>query len=256
MTQSVGDLLAWAPAFALVLGRIGAAMALLPALGEHTVPAMIRAGLALAIAALLAPVLAPGFPPLPDSGLAMALMVAGEVVTGLWFAWLTRLIAVALPMGAQFVASMVGLSSVLQPDPDLGPQSTALAKLFDIAVPVIILSSGLYTIVLEALVGLFRLIPPGHMLPAGDSAQVFVLSVGKVFALALQVASPFVLAAMAWHVAMGQVARVMSRVQIFFVVMPGQILGGLALLAVIAGVMITAWQNGAGDYFATLPGRG
>jgi flagellar biosynthesis protein FliR len=42
--------------------------------------------------------------------------------------------------------------------------------------------------------------------------------------------------AIAWHVAMGLVARIVSRMQIYFVSMPGQIALGLALLIVTASL--------------------
>lgn len=256
MTPGIAALLDWAPAYVLVLARIGAAMVLMPGLSEAAAPAIVRAGLALTLSVLLTPVLAPILPPMPDAGATMALMIAGEVVTGLWFGWLARMIALALPLAAQLVAFLLGLSSVLQPDPELGPQSTAMARLFELAAPVIVLASGLYTVVLRALAGLFEVIPPGRMLPAGDSTQAVVQAVGTVFALALQIAAPFVVAAVVWNVVMGQVARVMGRVQIFFVLMPGQILGGLMLLSLAAGVMIAAWQHGAATYLDALPGAG
>lgn len=256
MTPTIGELLDWAPVLAVVVARIGPAMALLPGLGESAAPAQVRIGLALAISVLLVPVLAPSMPPLPASGLSWALMIVGEVVTGFWFGWLARVIALALPTGIQLVSILLGLSSVLQPDEQLGPQSTAFARLFSLAVPVIILSTGAYTLVLQALAGLFTLIPPGHLLPVGDGVATVVTAVSTAFTLALQVASPFVVAAVAWHIAMGQIARVMSRVQIFFVMMPGQILAGLVLLGLAGGGMITVWQQAATQYFATLPGSG
>lgn len=256
MNGTVGDLLAWAPAFALILARVGAMMALMPGLGESSSPALIRVGLALGIAILLVPILAPATPPVPASGLTLGLMVASEVLTGLWFGWLTRTIAMALPVAAEFVAILTGLSSVLQPDPELGAQASALAKLFNLAAPVIILASGLYMLPLRALVGLFQLIPPGHLLPAGDGLTVAVRAVGTTFTLALRVASPFVVAAIVWHVAMGQIARVMTRVQIYFVAMPGQILGGLILLYLVGGTMIVVWRQGVEDFLSAVPGAG
>ena len=254
MTATVGELLGWAPAFALVLARVGATMTLMPGLGETTAPAIVRVGVAFCITVLLVPILQPLMPPVPQSGLSLALMVAGEVVTGLWFGWLTRMIALALPIAASFIAYLLGLSTVLQPDPELGAQSTALAKLFDMASPVLILGTTLYTLPLRALVGLFQLIPPGQMLPPADTLQVVVVALGTTFTLALKLASPFVVAAVAWHVAMGQIARVMARVQIYFVSMPGQILGGLLLLISVSGAMIAVWRQAVELYLVALPG--
>ena len=222
----------WAPAFALVLARVGAAMALLPGVGEAVAPAVVRIGLALSITILLMPELQPMIPPVPAAGLSMGLMIASEVITGLWFGWVTRMIVLALPIGAQFIGYFIGLSAVLQPDAELGAQSGALGKLFEMAAPVILLVTGLYRLPLTALHGLFQLIPPGHILPPGESAEIAVRAVGTGFSLALQLASPFVVIAIVWHLAMGLVARIVSRMQIYFVSMPGQIMVGLALLIV------------------------
>jgi flagellar biosynthesis protein FliR len=256
MNLDLSELLTWAPAFALVLARIGATMALLPGLGETVVPAMVRVAIAMCITVLLLPALQPLMPPMPASGLTMGLMIIAEVVTGLWFGWLARMIMLALPSGAQFVAYFLGISSVLQPDAELGAQSTALSKLFELAAPVLILASGLYTLPLKALVGLFQLVPPGQMLPSGDGLQAAVQAVATAFGLALKVASPFVVAGILWHFAVGLVSRVVSRMQIYFVALPGQILGGLLLLAIAVGAMMTAWQDGVGPFLSELPGSG
>jgi flagellar biosynthesis protein FliR len=256
MNATLADLSSWAPAFALVLARVGAAMALLPGLGETAAPAIFRIGLAFSITILLLPELQPTMPPVPAAGLSMALMIAGEVITGLWFGWLARMIVLALPICAQFIGYLVGLSSVLQPDAELGAQSGALGKLFEVAAPVVLLASGLYRLPLVALNGLFHLIPPGHMLPVADSTETAVRAVATGFSLALQLASPFVVIGIVWHVAMGLVARIVSRMQIYFVSMPGQIMAGLALLMLTGGTIILAWLDGAQAYLIALPGGG
>ena len=55
----------WAPAFALVLARVGAAMASLPGIGEAVAPAVVRICLALSITILLIAELQPMMPPGP-----------------------------------------------------------------------------------------------------------------------------------------------------------------------------------------------
>ncbi|WP_428493245.1 flagellar biosynthetic protein FliR [Rhodopila sp.] len=254
MNLTQAALSVWAPAFVLVLARVGAAMALLPGLGEAVAPAVVRIGLALSITILLLPDILPIMPSVPAAGLSMGLMVAGEVVTGLWFGWTARMIALALPVCAQFIGYLIGLSSVLQPDSELGAQSGALGKLFEMAAPVLLLVSGLYRLPVIALHGLFELIPPGHMLPVSDSTEYVVRAVSTGFNLALQLASPFVVVGIVWQVAMGLVARVASRMQIYFMSMPGQILAGLSLLVITGSAIILAWQDGAQAYFLALPG--
>jgi flagellar biosynthesis protein FliR len=251
----LADLPAWSLAFMLVMARFGAAMAVLPGIGETTVPSVIRVGLAFAISILLLPTIFPQPPPMPPMDLTVGGMVIAEVVTGLWLGWLARLFCLALPSAAQFIAYLLGISSVLQPQAELGPQSTALAALFGLAAPLVIMVSGLYMLPLAALVGSYRLIPPGTLLPAADSTATVVTAVGQAFALSLRLASPFVLAGIVWHVAIGLVSRLVPRVHIYFVSMPGQIVGGLALLAALSGVTLAAWQDAVRDALAALPGN-
>jgi len=250
------DLDHWAYGLMLVLARVGAAMTLLPGLGEATPPPMVRAGLALGIALLLLPVLLPELPLPPDAGARAGLAVVGEIVTGLWFGWLARVLALALASGAQFIAYTIGISNVLQSDPELGPQTTAVARLFDAAAPLLILLTGVYRMPLSALEGLYRLIPAGTMLPPADSLQTVLRGTADGFVLALRLAAPFVLASLVWHVATGLLARFLPRLQVYFVAVPGQILGGFLLLTALSGALLSAWLEALRTGFAGLPGTG
>jgi flagellar biosynthesis protein FliR len=245
---------AWAFAFVLIMARIGSAIALLPGLGEADPPAMLRVGLSVAVTALLLPGIAPSIPPVPEADAQAAFMVAAEVVTGLWIGWLARLLVLALPVAGQFIAYMLGLANVLQPDPELGGLATPIERLFAVAAPLAILVTGLYALPLAALAGSYRLIAPGTLLPAADTAETAVRAAAATFSLAVRLASPFLLVSIVWHVATGLLARMVPRLQVYFVVMPGQILGGFALLAVMATALLTAWQASVRSGFAGLPG--
>lgn len=143
---------------------------------------------------------------------------------------------------------------MLQPDPELGGQATAIARLFNLAVPVIILSSGLYQLPVAALGGSYRLIPPGSLLPAGDASATVIQAVTEAFALALRLATPFVLAGIVWQIALALLSRLVPRLQVYLLAMPGQILGGLALLAMLSGAILAAWGEAVRGGFAQLPG--
>jgi flagellar biosynthesis protein FliR len=244
----------WAFAFVLIMARVGAAMTLLPGLGEAEPPTMVRLGLSIGVTALLLPGIAPLVPPVPEAGLQAGFMIAAEVITGLWLGWLARLLALALPIAGQFISYMLGVANVLQPDPELGGEATPIARLFAIVAPVAILVTGLYRLPLAALAGSYRLIPAGTLLPAADSAETAVRAVAAAFTLAVRLASPFLLVAIVWHVAIGLLARLVPRLQVYFVAMPGQILGGIVLLAVLATSLLSAWQAAIQSGFARLPG--
>lgn len=246
----------WAFGFVLVLSRVAGAVMLLPGLGESGPPPMLRVGLAGALTLLLLPLVHVLVPPVPASAMQAAAMVLAEAVTGLWLGWLARVLALALPMAGQFAAYMIGLSNVLEPSGALGGQSTALGQAFALAAAVTVLATGLWAMPVAALAGSFRLVPPGAWLAAGDTAAAVVAAVAGGFSLALRLAAPFILASIVWQAANGVVARLIPRLQVYFLALPAQLLGGLLLLALFAGAMLAAWQDAVRIGFERLPGLG
>jgi flagellar biosynthetic protein FliR len=256
MTEAafLGALPALAFQAVLVLARMGAAAMILPGLGEQDVPASVRLAVALGLVPLLLPVLAPELPEAPDSaGEAVRLMVL-EVAAGLWIGGLARLLALALSVAMQIGASLLGLSAILVPDPALGGGASALGRLGTLAAAVLVLSSGLHALPLRALAESYVLMPPGSPWPAGAAAAEMAEAGGEMLALALQLAGPFVVAAVVINLTMALVARVAPSVQVFFVAAPGQILAGLALLALLAPSMLGLFHQALQAGWSSLPG--
>ena len=241
-------------AFVLVLCRCGAAIMLLPGLGEDDPPATLRVALAFSLAVLLTPVVAPHLPQMPTGIVPLAGLVAGELLIGGVLGWLARLWSLALPIAGQVLALMIGLSSVLVPDAVLGAQTSPIGRLFGIVAPVVILSSGLYALPLSALGGSYAVFPAGTVLPAGDLADVALRTVSGSFALGLRLASPFILVSVVWQVAQGMLSRLVPQLQIYFAALPAQVLGGLLLLAILADSIVLAWSDAVREGFIALPG--
>lgn len=215
---------------------------------------MIRAGFAAAFTVLLLPGVAPLLPPSPADASAGLLLVVVETATGLWLGWLARLGVLALPMAGQVIAGLIGITNILQPDASLGPQSTVLGRMFSLAAPVWILSSGLHALPLAALASSYTVLPAGAPLTGADATETAVAAAAESFALALRLAAPFVLASVAWNSALGLLTRLVPQLQVFFTAMPGQIIGGFALLTLLCGAILAAWSEAARTLLANLPG--
>jgi flagellar biosynthetic protein FliR len=249
--QLLAELPAWAFAFVLVLARCGTAIMLLPGLGESEPPAVVRVGLTLGLVALLLPGI--GTITEPASLWRGVAMVGGEMVCGGVLGWLARLMTLSLPVAGQMISYMLGLSNVVQLDVALG-QSSALSRLFDVTVPVLVLGTGLWMLPVAALSGSYTLVPPGALLPTTDSVQAVVTAVTTSFALSLQLAAPFVFAGMLWQVALGLMGRVIPHLQIYFAAIPGQIVGGLLLFGLLATGLLDAWSETIRAALNGLPG--
>jgi len=241
-------------AFALVLARTGMVVMLLPGLGEADPPPMLRAGLAMAIAVLLLPAVAPLVPVAFDAGWGAAAMVGAELVAGAALGWLARLPVLALGMAGAMMSYMLGLSSVVQQDPALGGQSAALSRLFGLAGPVLVLATGLYALPLQALAGSYQMIPPGTLLPAGTLAESVTGAASACLGLAVRLSAPFLLAGLVFQAALGLLARLVPQLQVYTAAVPGQILGGLVLLGVLAATILGAWTEAVGTAWSQLPG--
>lgn len=252
----LAELILAIPAFSMVFARICGTMLFMPGLGEASAPVTARIGLAISFTILMAPFLPRDLHLENHTGLRFSLMLLVEIITGLWFGWMVRLVVNALGVAGQVIGYMIGLSSVLQPDAELGSQSNALGTVFSLAAPLIFLSTGLYYYPLRGLVGLFELIPPGHLAPIADTAEQIVNAVATAFDLALQVASPFVLFGVLWQFITGFIARTAARMQVYFISTPGQILAGFTLFCVTAHLMFRAWYQGAEAQLHVLAGSG
>jgi flagellar biosynthetic protein FliR len=57
-----------------------------------------------------------------------------------------------------------------------------------------------------------------------------------------------------WQLALGLLARLVPQIQVYFAALPGQVLGGLLLLALLVGPILHAWLAALRDGLAALPG--
>lgn len=238
----------------LAFARLGAAVMILPGLGEEEVPANIRIGLGLALVVVLLPVVAPGLPQAPDSATEAVRLILLEVLVGLWLGGLARLIVMAMAVAGQMIALLLGLAQAMVPDPALGGLGTATGRMLSLAAVVVVLASGLYAIPLRALVESYTLLPAGDPFPAGAGAEAFAAAAAESLALSLRLAAPFVVAAIIINVALGLLARIAPQVQVYFVAIPGQVLLGLALLAAVMPPLLGAFAEAARAAFLDLPG--
>lgn len=238
----------------LAFARLGAAVMVLPGLGEEEVPAAIRIGLGLALVLVLLPGIAPGLPAAPDSAAGSVRLIVLEVLVGLWLGGLARLVVMAMAVAGQMIALLLGLAQAMVPDPALGGLGTAPGRLLSLAAVVVVLSTGLYAIPLRALADSYALLPPGAPFPAGAGAEAFAAAAGESLALSLRLAAPFVVAAIVMNVALGLLARIAPQVQVYFVAIPGQVLLGLALLAAVMPALLGAFGEAARAAFLALPG--
>lgn len=220
---------------ALVFLRVGAAMALLPAFGEQSVPQRVRLVLAIAFTAITAPAVWDRLPQQPDLP---ALLV--EVAAGLLLGAGLRLFVMVLQMAGTMIAQATSLSQIFG---GVGEPQPAVGHLLVAAGLAVAVMAGLHIRIAETLILSYKVIPPGALPAAADVARWGIGQIGQAFALAFTLAAPFTIAALLYNLALGFINRAMPTLMVSFVGAPALSAGGLILLALAAPMLLSVWQS-------------
>jgi flagellar biosynthetic protein FliR len=185
---------------------------------------------------------------------ALISLIGVEIAVGAWLGFMTTVLVGALSLAGGIISFMVGLTSVLQIDPDLGTQVPALQRMMALGALALLFASGLYVLPLQAVIGSYEVIPPGGAFDAGGAAQLVTRAVSDSFGLALRLAAPFVITCLIWQTVLGFISRMVPHIQVHVVSAPAQIVGGLALLSVSIMLLFATWEAGMQRALSALPG--
>lgn len=217
--------------------RVAAALALLPAFGEQTIPLRVRLGLALAFTALVLPAVADD-----HVGTALLLPAATETVAGLLIGLSLRLMVMGLQMAATIAAQSSSLSQLfagvaVEPLPALG-------TVFTWAALALAVQAGLHVKLCALFIASHDILPAGRFPSGEDVARWGSAQIAQVTSLAFSLALPFVLGGLLWNVALGAVNRAMPQLMMAFIGAPALALGSLILTALATPAILFLWlQN-------------
>lgn len=215
----------------LVFLRLGAAMMLLPGFGESYVAPRIRLIIAIALALVVTPVVSATLPPMPEDTLRLFVLIAGEIVVGLYFGALARFLLSALHVAGVVIGFQTSLANAQIFDPVNAQQGSLLGTFLNVIGVFLIFATDLHHMMLTGLVDSYAVFLPGSPPPLGELSLTAVRFVGRSFALGLQIASPFIVVGMVFYIGLGLLARLMPQVQVFFIAVPLQIMLGFSVMA-------------------------
>ncbi len=225
--------------FMAVFARFGAALLVMPGIGESFVSTRARLMLALAITLLASQLdgIAPAAVPSTVGELVLFLFL--EVTVGLFLGLIARVLFTALASAGTIIAFHAGLASAMVFDPTSNQQSAVTGALLSMSGMAFLFIADLHHLLIGGLISSYDLFPVGAPLMIADMADTFAQIASKSFSLALQISAPFVLLNTVINVCVGVLARLMPQIQVFFLVLPVQIALSLLVLTVsITGIML------------------
>lgn len=240
--------LAWA--FFGVFLRIGAAMAVLPGLGERSVPVRVRLLITLALTTIVGPAAWPMMA-LPEPNMAgLAQMISTETIIGLAIGLSLRLFMLALQTAGSIAAQSTSLSQLV--GNSAADPMPAIGNLLVVSALALLMITGLHVKIAAFFVFSYDILPFGGFPNAGALGGWAHEQVTHAFALAFTLAAPFVILSVLYNLTLGVINRAMPQLMVAFVGAPVITFGAVALLFITAPVILSVWLD-AVDAFLSNP---
>jgi flagellar biosynthetic protein FliR len=212
--------------------RIGACLMVAPVFGARFVPSRTKIILAVAITALVAPMIpAPAITPFSPQGFVVLFQ---QLLIGVAIGFALQIVFDALALSGQLLANSMGLSFAFNIDPLRGSSTPALGQLYVILATLTFLALGGHVALIEMLVAGLTSMPVGLEGLGHDGLWALVLWGGTLFSGAIGIALPGVTALMVVNLAFGVVSRAAPALNLFAVGFPVSLVIGF--LVVLAGI--------------------
>lgn len=230
VTFTEAQLIAWLSPVVWPFVRVLALFSALPVLGQRTVPARVRVGLAMLI------VLAaqPSLPPMPvvalDSALAIAL-IAQNLVIGITLGFAVRIVFAAVEFAGELIGLQMGLNYAGFFDPASGSQGTATSRFFGTTVGFLFIAVNAHLLVVMAVVQSFTAFPVGPEPFAFLRALQPQTWGAEVFGIGLWIALPLIGMLLFVNIVLGIISRVAAQMNVFAIGFPVTV--GVGLLGIL-----------------------
>ena len=216
--------------FFLVLTRLSPLFLFAPLFSSKLVPVRVRGIVAVALAIGLTPLaLADAHP--PTDAVALGGLVVKELLVGLAFAFAVGMLLAALQVAGSFIDTLIGFAFGAAVDPLTGNQGTVMSQLYGIVGVMVFIAINGDQIVIRGFAETFDLVGIVEMPALGALLDGALEVFTGLFAGALQVAAPVLLALVLTDVAFGLVTRVVPQLNVFAVGLPAKVLVGLLVCA-------------------------
>ena len=235
-----------------VFVRLGAMMMLIPGIGEIYVPPRIRLLFAFVLTLAITPVLDVNPPAGELLSAETLLLLIKETLIGLFIGTVARIFLNALQITANIMGLHTSLSSAVMFNPAMGAQDSVISSLLIMGATAMIFVTNTHHLILQALVGSYDAFPVFDPLPMEDISHHVVGTVAKSFSLGVQMSFPVMIVATVLNVASGLLNRLMPQMQVYFMMMPLQILAGFVLIGFSISLILSTFIAQFAEFMATL----
>lgn len=230
-------------AFLLTFVRIGAAIIIMPGVGDSFTPSNIRLVIGLALSFVMTPLVIPYLPDPIPTGILLALLIVMEFIIGLFIGTIARTIMTALDTGGMIISLMSGLGNAQIFNPASSTQGSLIGALLSVTGIVVLFVTNLHHLLFMGLIETYEIFPVGVIPDTGEMAGFLSKTVAQSFMVGFQIAAPFMIVGMLVYISMGILTRLMPQVQVFIMSLPLQISLSFMSLLMIVGTGLMFWAG-------------
>jgi len=230
-------------AFLMVFSRIGTAFMIMPGFGSQQIPINARIAFALAVSFILTPMLMEFIPLEPTEVSVLALLLASEILIGVFLGLIPRVFMAALQVAGTILAMVASMANMFIQDPIAEQQSSLLSTFLGIMALTIIFVTNTHHLMIAALADSYSLFPPVGGPMVADMTDYLAHKVAESFTLGVQLSAPLIVSGVAYYFGLGIMGRLMPSVPVFFFGMPIQIAMQFWLLIMSLSAMMMVFMQ-------------
>lgn len=221
--------------------RISAFLFALPIISSGIVPAYIKAGLAIFIAILIAPVIPqqPDIDPFSNLGF---IITINQIIIGLALGFMIKLVFSAMETGGHLVGQSMGLGFAQMNDPVNGVTVPVISQFYTIIATLIFLIMNGHLIMINVLVNSFTILPVNITGLGTDGIWQLIKWSSWIFTGAVVIALPAVGALLLVNTAFGVMMRAAPQLNIFSIGFPISLMLGFFFIMLTLPVFSTQFQ--------------
>ena len=216
---------------------------LMPGVSAGYIPVRIRLILALMITILILPIVQDTLPLQPDTPAELVKLIVIEVIIGGFIGGLIQILMAALDMAGHMMSMAVGLMNAFVQDPVAEQQSAIIIGFLNLVAIALIFIIGLHHVMIMAIVDSYSLFQVGAPLFSEDMLSMIVSLMVQTFHMAIRLAAPLVVFEMIFQVTSGILSRLSPQLNVFFVVLPGKIMLGVAILMIVIPTLMLTFMT-------------
>lgn len=229
ITVTGSELISWISSYMWPFTRIAAMVSVAPIFGTHMVSMRVRLGVALVLTLVIAPLVSPAEGIEPFS-LAGVIVLVHQLLIGFAMGFALRLVFSALENGGHSIALLMGLGFAQMVDPQSGVRVPMISQFYTLIAALVFLALDGHLVLVQVVAESFNTLPVSMSGLPLDSFWKLVTWASWIFAGAVLIALPAVVALLIVNLSFGVMTRASPQFNIFAVGFPITLILGFVIM--------------------------